>query len=82
MIWAQGIELAEMSFGRPHSEQYKLMARLMRRMVDAFKETECRLHWLVVRLLIGWLIMHDLEEGCGVRASNIEFARATADVHA
>ncbi len=26
--------------------------------------------------------MHDLEERCGVRASNIEFARATADVHA
>ncbi len=34
------------------------------------------------RLLIDWLFMHDLEERCDVRASNIEFARAAAGVHA
>ncbi len=33
-------------------------------------------HWLVARPLIGWLFIHDLEERCDVRASNIEFARA------
>ncbi len=31
--------------------------------------------WLVVGLMIDWLFMHDLEERCDVRASNIEFAR-------
>ncbi len=35
-------------------------------------------HWLVARLLISWLLMHDLEERGDVRASNIEFARAAA----
>ncbi len=39
-------------------------------------------HWLLARLLIGWLFMHDLEESCDVRASNIEFARAVAGAHA
>ncbi len=39
-------------------------------------------HWLIARLLIGWLFMHDLEERCDVRASNIEFTRAAAGVHA
>ncbi len=39
-------------------------------------------HWLVTRLLIGWSFKHELEERCDVRASNIEFARAAAGVHA
>ncbi len=39
-------------------------------------------HWLVARLVIGWLFMHDLEERRDVHASNIEFACAAADVHA
>ncbi len=39
-------------------------------------------HWMVARLLIRLLFMHDLEERCDVRASNIEFARAAAGVHA
>ncbi len=39
-------------------------------------------HWLVARLQVGWLFMHDLEERCDVRASNIEFVGAAAGVHA
>ncbi len=39
-------------------------------------------HWLVARLLIGWLFMHYLEERCDVRASNIEFEPAAAGAHA
>ncbi len=38
--------------------------------------------WPVVQLLIGWLFMHDLEDRDDVRASNIEFARAAAALHA
>ncbi len=29
----------------------------------------CGSHWLIARLLIGWLFMHDLEERCSVHAS-------------
>ncbi len=39
-------------------------------------------HWLGAQLLIGWLFMHDLEDRDDVRASNIEFARAAAALHA
>ncbi len=39
-------------------------------------------HWLVARLLIGWMFMHDLEGRDDVRACNIEYARAAAALYA
>ncbi len=37
-------------------------------------------HWLIARLLIGWLFMRDLEERCDVRASYISSSRALLPV--
>ncbi len=43
MIRQPGRQIVEMFFGHMHSEEYKPVAQVMKRMVEIYKENECTL---------------------------------------